>query len=212
MVLNKVDQTYHSYLKEVLTDSISNYRPASRTSASTIGTFAKTMNFDVSGEIPTSTTKPIHFPTLATELVAFTRGETNLKFFLDRKCSIWNGNGFDFNRKKFSDDHKYGNWKNLEKDTPEFNKAQEEYIELVKSGKLESYYSDLGGIYGKQWRAWETKEGEKIDQLQQSISELSENPFSRYHIISAWNPGEIRTMALPPCHMEFRFNDETKVL
>lgn len=205
MVLNKVDETYHTYLKEVLTDERTNYRPAARTSASTIGTFGKRMEFNCSEELPASTTKPIFFKALNTELVAFTRGESDLKFFLERDCNIWNGNGFDYNRRKFEDNHKYGNWKNLKKDTPLFNEAQQEYIKLVKEGKLSDTYSDLGGIYGVQWRRWPTQNGETIDQLAKSIEQLKENPFSRYHLVSAWNPGEIRRMALPPCHMKFQF-------
>jgi len=64
---------------------------------------------------------------------------------------------------------------------------------------------ELGPVYGKQWRRWETSDGRSIDQISQLIEALKKNPDSRRHIVSAWNPGEIEGMALPPCHALFQF-------
>ena len=64
---------------------------------------------------------------------------------------------------------------------------------------------ELGPVYGAQWRAWPTASGESIDQLSQLIEQIKQNPYSRRHIISAWNVGEIEKMALPPCHTMFQF-------
>ena len=64
---------------------------------------------------------------------------------------------------------------------------------------------ELGPVYGAQWRAWPTASGESIDQLSELIEQIKINPFSRRHIISAWNVGEIDKMALPPCHTMFQF-------
>jgi thymidylate synthase len=64
---------------------------------------------------------------------------------------------------------------------------------------------DLGPVYGKQWRSWETTNGQVIDQLTLLINNLKNNPASRRHIVTAWNPSEIGTMALPPCHCLFQF-------
>jgi len=64
---------------------------------------------------------------------------------------------------------------------------------------------DLGPIYGKQWRAWETKDGRVIDQISSLITRLKDSPDSRRHIVSAWNVGDIESMALPPCHLLFQF-------
>jgi thymidylate synthase len=64
---------------------------------------------------------------------------------------------------------------------------------------------ELGPVYGKQWRRWETADGRSIDQISQLIEALKKNPDSRRHIVSAWNPGEIEGMALPPCHALFQF-------
>ena len=64
---------------------------------------------------------------------------------------------------------------------------------------------NLGPVYGKQWRRWETADGRTIDQIGDLIEQIKKNPSSRRHIVSAWNPGEIGKMALPPCHCLFQF-------
>ena len=64
---------------------------------------------------------------------------------------------------------------------------------------------DLGPVYGKQWRRWETPDGRLIDQISQLVHSLKNNPDSRRHIVSAWNPGDVDNMALPPCHCLFQF-------
>lgn len=64
---------------------------------------------------------------------------------------------------------------------------------------------DLGPVYGKQWRRWETADGRNVDQIARLLEGLKHNPDSRRHIVSAWNPGEIEGMALPPCHALFQF-------
>ena len=64
---------------------------------------------------------------------------------------------------------------------------------------------ELGPVYGAQWRAWPTANGDSIDQLTNLIEQIKINPYSRRHIISAWNVGEIDKMALPPCHTMFQF-------
>lgn len=64
---------------------------------------------------------------------------------------------------------------------------------------------NLGPVYGKQWRSWETADGETIDQLSDLIEEIKNNPDSRRLIVSAWNVGDLKKMALPPCHLLFQF-------
>ncbi|MCX7675287.1 MAG: thymidylate synthase [Bdellovibrionaceae bacterium] len=64
---------------------------------------------------------------------------------------------------------------------------------------------DLGPVYGKQWRAWETADGRKIDQITRVIEQIKTNPDSRRLLVVAYNPGEIDRMALPPCHAFFQF-------
>jgi thymidylate synthase len=64
---------------------------------------------------------------------------------------------------------------------------------------------NLGHVYGYQWRSWPTPDGKHIDQIKKVVEQLKQNPNSRRIIVSAWNVGEIETMALPPCHTFFQF-------
>ena len=64
---------------------------------------------------------------------------------------------------------------------------------------------NLGPVYGAQWRHWRTADGGEVDQIRALVKGLRENPHSRRHLVSAWNPGEIPKMALPPCHALFQF-------
>ena len=64
---------------------------------------------------------------------------------------------------------------------------------------------DLGPVYGHQWRSWPGKDGEAIDQLGNVVDQIKTNPYSRRHIVVAYNPAEVDDMALPPCHALFQF-------
>lgn len=64
---------------------------------------------------------------------------------------------------------------------------------------------DLGRVYGAQWRDWRRPDGSRVDQIADVVEHIRSNPDSRRHIVSAWNPGELDQMALPPCHALFQF-------
>jgi len=64
---------------------------------------------------------------------------------------------------------------------------------------------DLGPVYGKQWRTWEAKDGRVIDQISEALNLIKNNPDSRRIIVNAWNVGELKDMALMPCHTMFQF-------
>jgi thymidylate synthase len=66
-------------------------------------------------------------------------------------------------------------------------------------------HGELGPVYGAQWRSWPTADGREIDQIERVVRGIRENPDSRRHLVTAWNPGEIERMALPPCHLLFQF-------
>lgn len=68
---------------------------------------------------------------------------------------------------------------------------------------------ELGPVYGKQWRSWAAPDGRSIDQINQLVGALRANPWSRRHVISAWNPADVDDMALPPCHCLFQFHVST---
>lgn len=72
---------------------------------------------------------------------------------------------------------------------------------------------NLGPVYGTQWRAWEGPDGKVFDQITDLINNIKQNPFSRRHIVSAWNVSQISKMALPPCHtlMQFDVSSDNKL-
>ncbi len=67
------------------------------------------------------------------------------------------------------------------------------------------FEGDLGRVYGVQWRRWRAPDGREIDQLAEAIEKIKTDPHNRRIIVTAWNPGELDQMALPPCHMFFQF-------
>ena len=71
---------------------------------------------------------------------------------------------------------------------------------------------NLGPIYGHQWRHWQNPDGTEIDQLAQLVESLKKSPYSRRHILTAWNPSDIKHMALPPCHTFVQFYVVNKTL
>ncbi|MDR2064841.1 MAG: thymidylate synthase [Prevotellaceae bacterium] len=64
---------------------------------------------------------------------------------------------------------------------------------------------DLGHVYGYQWRSWQNADGKHIDQINNTVNSIKNNPDSRRHIVCAWNAGDLDNMALPPCHVLFQF-------
>ena len=64
---------------------------------------------------------------------------------------------------------------------------------------------DLGPVYGHQWRSWPARDGGTIDQITELMDRLASNPDSRRHVVTAWNPADVPSMALPPCHCLFQF-------
>lgn len=76
---------------------------------------------------------------------------------------------------------------------------------MVNDDEFAKRYGDLGNVYGAQWRHWKTSKGETIDQIKNVIEEIKTNPDSRRLIVTAWNPEDVPTSALPPCHSLFQF-------
>lgn len=173
---------YTSLLKKILkTGEIRD----DRTETGIIGLFGNSMRYDLSQSFPLLTTKSVYFKGVVEELIWFLKGQTDANILKNKGVDIWNGNG-----------------------SREF---------LDKRGLYNNREMDLGPVYGFQWRNFggeyincDEKSKNGVDQIKLVLDSLKNNPFSRRHIVSAWNPVDLNKMALPPCHIVFQFYIDNK--
>lgn len=182
-----------------------------RTGTGTISIFGYQMRFDLSKGFPLLTTKRIPFRLIASELLWFIKGDTNIRYLLEHNNHIWDEWAF----KKWVESDEYDGPDMTDfglraaKDE-EFAKVLEEQMKIfnekvLSDDEFAKKFGELGPVYGKQWRSWPSGNGETIDQLKNVIEQIKKNPNSRRLIVSAWNPAEVEEMALPPCHTLFQF-------
>jgi thymidylate synthase len=130
---------------------------------------------------------------MATELMWFLMGDTNIKYLVENGCHIWNGDAY----KRYKDS-RVGVSEPL---------SMDKFIEQIKTdGAFAEVWGDLGPIYGAQWRAWESNDlaGGTIDQIKHLIHQLKTNPDSRRLMVNAWNVDALEYMVLPPCHYSWQ--------
>jgi thymidylate synthase len=211
--MNQLDIDYQNLLKDILENGVSKN---DRTGTGTLSVFGKQIRHNMKEGFPLLTTKKMAFKSMVTELLWFLRGDTNIKFLVDKDCNIWNGDAYQGYLKRING--------GLEP------ASKERFIEMIKNNEESRVdangwkIGELGPIYGKQWRDWNGKYEVKltnerdengylkfekthikgIDQIVNLISELKTNPDSRRLMVNAWNVGELHQMVLPPCHYGFQ--------
>lgn len=152
-----------------------------RTNTGTTSLFGEMLKFDISERIPILTTKKINYENIIKELLFFISGRTNTKILESQGVGIWKGNTSR---------------------------------EFLNERSLDYEEGMLGPLYPVQWRHWgaeytgydEDLAGKGIDQLQNVIDEIKNNPNSRRHIVSSWNVADLNKMVLNPCHVLFQLN------
>lgn len=182
-----------------------------RTGTGTKSLFGYQMRFDLSEGFPLLTTKRVPFGLVKSELLWFLKGDTNIRYLLENNNHIWDE--WAFERYIKSADYTGPDMTNFGQrvlKNKEFRSAYEKehqsFCEKILSDETFAHkYGELGNIYGAQWRHWQTKEGGFIDQLKNVIDSIKTTPDSRRLLVSAWNPEDIPSMALPPCHTMFQF-------
>ena len=195
--MNKLDKQYTDLLQDILDNGV---KKQDRTGTGTISVFGRQIRHDMKDGFPLLTTKKMPFKTIVTELLWFLRGDTNIKYLVDNNCHIWNGDAYKRYHNTWAMDT-YGVLESL---------SLEQFVEKIKTNnKFAEEWGELGPIYGKQWRKWETYDNEKppyldVDQIQNLINDLKTNPDSRRLMVNAWNVGELGQMVLPPCHYGFQ--------
>lgn len=204
----KGEQAYLDLCKHILENGT---RKADRTNTGTYSAFGHQMRFDLGEGFPLLTTKKVPFRLVASELLWFIKGDTNIRYLLQNNNNIWNEWAF---KKWVESDDFHGpdmtDFGNRRQQDSEFNIVYQEQMDLFKEkiihdDSFAEKFGDLGSVYGKQWRNWKTSTDETIDQLKEVIESIRTKPDSRRHIVSAWNPEDVPNMALPPCHTLFQF-------
>jgi thymidylate synthase len=209
---NNVDKQYLKYLKYILNNGV---KKVDRTGTGTISIFDYSMRFNMSEGFPLLTSKKVFTKAVIHELIWFLKGDTNIKYLVDNGVHIWDGDSFA-NYLKTRD--RFSNKDNVKEDVVingmngSSNRpyTQEEFIDKIKTDdEFANKWGELGPVYGKQWRSWNSSEAEfeglaGIDQIQNLINDLKTNPDSRRLMVNAWNVGELDQMVLPPCHFGFQ--------
>jgi len=158
------------------------------------------IRMDLRYGFPLLTTKKMPWKMIVHELLWFLRGETNIKYLVDNGTNIWNGDAYRWYQKQCE---------KVKQPMKQF--TFDEFVEKIKTtNDIQAYdwfpyvrgyaLGDLGKVYGYQWR---NQNG--VDQIKDIIEGLQTNPYSRYHILDAWQKSDFKDMALPPCHLMYQF-------
>ena len=225
-MINKIDKQYIDLLQDILDNGVEK----DTRNGKTLSVFGRQIRHNMSEGFPLLTTKKMPFRLIATELLWFLHGDTNIKYLVDNDCHIWDGDAY---KNYLSKIQTYTDSLSVPDDISEFqgvmdslNKqiksgvlTQEEFINKIKTDdEFANKWGDLGPVYGKQWRSWKGKlvdkskefdahtawVPEQIDQIQNLINDLKTNPDSRRLMVNSWNVGELDQMTLPPCHYGFQ--------
>lgn len=187
------------------------HQKGDRTGTGTRSLFGYQMRFDLAEGFPLLTTKRVPFGLIKSELLWFIKGDTNIRYLLQHNNHIWDE--WAFERYIQSSDYQgpdmtdFGHRSLTDVAFNEvYQKEMQDFCQrILDDEEFADQYGELGNIYGSQWRHWETKDGSFIDQLQNVIDMIKTTPDSRRLIVSAWNPEDVPSMALPPCHTLFQF-------
>ncbi|ATZ18103.1 thymidylate synthase [Mesoplasma melaleucae] len=168
---------YIELVNEILKDG---EKRDDRTNTGTISKFGVQKRYDLRKGFPLLTTKKVFYKAIFHEMLWFIKGDTNIKYLVNNNVKIWN-------------EWPYDNFKKSQKFN---NETLQEFVERLKTDDAFcAKWGDLGPVYGKQWRDFGG-----VDQFVKLINDIKTNPYSRRHIVSAWNPAEVDNMLLPPCH------------
>ncbi|WP_201308052.1 thymidylate synthase [Companilactobacillus farciminis] len=202
------EQQYLDLLQYVLDHG---HKKSDRTGTGTISTFGYQMRFDLQESFPLLTTKKIPFGLIKSELLWFLHGDTNIRYLLEHKNHIWDEwafkNYIESSDYKGPDMTDFGRRHLIDEDFNQKYQVEKKKFDqsILNDDAFAQKFGNLGDVYGAQWRHWQKRDGGFIDQISNVIEQIKKTPDSRRLIVSAWNPEDVPTMALPPCHTLFQF-------
>lgn len=200
---------YLEVLNKILTEGVE--KESGRLNMpNTIGISNATIKMDLNEGFPLLTTKKMFLKGIIHELLWMLRGETNIKYLVDNGVNIWSGDAYRWYL-KYCKEYNVEVYFKTQDDFVYFIKNKSEELDpLLRKFQLRAHVNDLlhcgytvgdlGKVYGYQWR---NQNG--VDQVRDVIEGLKNNPYSRYHIIDAWNAADCKEQALPPCHLLYQF-------
>lgn len=165
-----------------------------RTGVGTRAIFGAQMRFDLKESFPLLTTKKLHLKSIIHELIWFLSGDTNIKYLKDNGVTIWD---------EFADEN--GDL------GPVYGAQYRNFSAVGTYATIETPYGFMDGVvvdpdkYNEQQKAFQNLYTHSVDQIERVYWSLKESPFSRRHLVCAWNPLLINQMALPPCHFAYQF-------
>ena len=203
------DKVYRDLVNDVMENGSDK---ADRTGVGTRSVFGRIKAFDVLGwKIPMLTCKYVHFKSVLHELLWFLSGDTDIKYLVDNDVRIWD----DWPYSAFLDTQNTLRGSDIVTESFFEVKNIQQFRERIKNDqKFAEIWGRVGPIYGAQMTSWrriiEHSNGrdfdiERINQVAKVIDDIKNNPDSRRHLVTMWNPGELEEMILPPCHYSFQF-------
>ena len=206
--MSVVEEPYLQLIRDILEKG---HEKSDRTGTGTKSLFGYQMRFNLAEGFPLLTTKKVPFGLIKSELLWFLRGDTNIRFLLEHNNHIWDE--WAFKNWVQSDEYHGPDMTNFglrAQEDDNFNKVYQDEKKkfcqkIVEDQEFANKFGNLGDVYGAQWRHWQTRNGETIDQIKDVIETIKNNPDSRRMIVTAWNPEDVPLSALPPCHTLFQF-------
>ena len=185
--MSKVELIYHSLLETILEKGYL-YDDPNREGVKRLEIPSYTFRHEFKDGFPAISTKKLHYKNVVTELLWFLRGDTNIKYLVDNGCNIWNKDAYNYYKK-----HIYP------EDSLDFN----DFVDFIKNHDIQTLIDcgvgNLDKVYGYYWRDYDG-----FDQIKDVIDKMINTPMSSEIIVTARNPNDKDTQALPCCHYGFQ--------
>lgn len=211
--MNNTDKQYLQVLKKIILEGEIKESRAGYTRS----IFGVSMRFNLKKGLPLLTTKKVFYKGIIHELLWFLSGSTNIRYLVENNVHIWDDDAYRYYNTEIKDKlPDKGVFKTKEEFLegvlakkefiyPQIGQDFNKFVEDPWTHPVYNLYKagDLGPVYGRQWRHFGVN---RVDQITEIINTLKNNPDSRRIILNAWNPSDLKEMALPPCHVLYQFS------